>query len=235
MRSLKYAVMIWCCTTSIQSYSQNASHSVRVSVPAVWNASETAHHTLGQRRSVIGEELSLGLNISYTQVLFGPLNSVGGIGLLKQAFGLSRAVHMDAPIQPVFYTKRYIYHSIHLFAGANFAIQLDPEFFMTVESTYNWLHSYKQKYITSSFSYPQRTRRKKLGLGNFILASVGIERRVMERVKCGVAIVALLDVRWNDDKTFIGYSYSDDTQRIAKNILSMGLNFSVRYDLNKFL
>ena len=220
------------CGFYFHGHTQNNPHSIRLSVPTIWNVSEASYYTLGQRRVRVGEAVSPGLNIAYSRSLLGKFHTVLGIGLLKQTFRIRRPANIEAPIQPMFHTKKYFYHNIHVFAGANYRARINAQAFLIIETTYNWLRSYKQKYKTDRSDYPQQTNREKLRLGTFVNTSLGVERIIPDRVHCGVAIVVPVDIKWNDDDMFVRYSYSDDTQRIAKNILSLGLNFSVRYDLD---
>lgn len=218
--------------SGLKGYSQTEKENVNnlgISVPIIWNNSKVIYYSLGNPRYANGKGTSYGFSFNYSRSIYKSTYATFGAGYFKQAFGIKRPFQFDNPTQPLFHTQSYYYDNIQLSGGVGYRKKMNKTLFAKGEVTYNWLSSFRQKYIVNKESKNWQVNKKSMVIGRLINLKFGVEKSVTKKVSVGIDALLPILTSWNDDEIFYRYEYSDDTQKIAKNTFSIGTNVSITY------
>lgn len=94
---------------------------------------------------------------------------------------------------------------------------------------YNKLQSFRQKYVNEEYKTRQ-VNKMLMTIGKVININVEGEKAITEKISAAVGVLFPVSTNWSDDQIFYKYDYSDDTQQIARNKFSIGINISCYYN-----
>ncbi|PVD51606.1 hypothetical protein DC498_14395 [Terrimonas sp.] len=206
--------------------------SIGISIPAIWNNSQGTYYQLGNPKHPKGSAISYGVNINYSQSFYKSVYWKLGIGYFQQNFKIRRPFNYnDNPGQLGYATQSYIYNNIHLFAVAGYKKAVNNNLILNGCVSYNFLNSFRQKYIVNNDNKVWQINRRSMPVGNLIICDLGIERSISPKISFGTNLIIPVYSHWYKDEIFIGNNYEQNEQRIAQNIFSAGLSFSCQYNL----
>ncbi len=215
-------------------YSNSAKHptavnALGISLPIIWNNSAATFYRLVTRQAPNGKAVSYGLNINYSKTIQRNYYGTIGVGYFKQIFNITRPFNYINPTDLGFSTKSYNYKNIHLFAGIGNIVNISKEFYLNFGLLFNLFYSYQQEYLIPS-NLPTQIITSSMELGKMINGSIGVEKFITKKISTGFNILIPIYVNWYDDEVFVKYDYSNDTQQIARNKLSLGSSLSLKYN-----
>lgn len=224
---LMLAFLFWAC----DSYCQIAHEKNRfgISTPIIWNHSEAKYYSLANPRYSDGTGVSYGINATYYRHIDRNVYGLIGVGYFQQNFGIVRPFHLNSPFEPLFHTKSYRYDNIQLLGGFGYRKELHKDKAVKAEVTYNVFNSFRQKYIIKEEHDAQQINRKSMTIANALLLHAGAEKNMSSNIMIGAGILLPVSISWRTDNLFYKYDYSNDTQQIAFNKLSFGVNLACFY------
>ena len=229
----KQLLFICLLTLTLKGYSQtekNKINNIGISIPIIWNNSEATYYTLGSPKYPGGKGISYGLNINHSRTIYKNLFAIIGIGYFKQVFGIHRPFNFDNPFNLGYFTESYQYDNIHLLGSLGYRKKLNKNLFVKGTITYNWLNSFRQKYILNKEYKNWQINRESMSIGRMISLNIGLERKITKKISWGLDALLPISTHWNDDKIFIKYYYSENSQQIGRNKFSIGTAISCNYN-----
>ena len=229
---LKQLLFLFMFAITLKGYTQTEKYkisSIAISIPIILNNSEATYYSLGRPQYPKGKGTSYGLNISYSRSIYKNLFAVFGVGYIKQAFGIERPFQFESPFQLLYYTQSYYYNSIQPYAGIGYLKKLNKSLFVKGEISYNWLNSFSQKYMLNKEYKTGQVNKKAMSIGRVINFNIGAEKSITKKISIGIQALIPVSTHWNNDEIFYKYDYSDDTQQIARNKFSLGINVPISY------
>jgi hypothetical protein len=176
-----------------------------------------------------GSAIGYGANVNY---LFRPglllknknFRITVGAGYFNQKFNIIRPFNYSSQIYIGFYTEDYSYHCLQGAAGLAYSYPLGKRYFLSSQLTYNWLHSFKQKYSPTREDFPTQVNKAQISFGNMLLLSVEGQRMIGKNLSMGLNIVAPLYTKWRNDNIF-----DDDPSTFFHPKFSLGASLNVVY------
>lgn len=233
---LLFCVFILIIALPVKAFPQDKKDyfkSIGISIPIIWNNSETTQSSSGSNNYKSGDAISYGININHSRILYKNLFIIVGIGYYKQVFDIQRPFKFDDPTKLPFYTKSYEYDNIQFLAGLGYSKPLKNNYSINCSLTYNHFISFKQKYTpeylsNSSFQNSQ-INHKTLSIGRIINVNLGLEKALTKRISIELDATLPLLTHWENDETFFKNYYYDNSQQIGRNIFSIGTIISCNY------
>ena len=130
----------------------------------------------------------------------------------------------------MFSTKKYKYSNLQFSGGFGYKKNILKKYDLNVGLVYNNFLSNKQEYFLSyGGTDSSQTNLFSKNIGNSVNINLGIDKKLYKKLSIEANLVFPLITKWNDDKIFFEYPYSDDTQKIANTKLSYGVSASIKY------
>lgn len=206
-------------------------NSISVSVPVIWAKTETLYFTLGNPRYSGSTTTNSGVNVNYSRKLYKAFYGMLGVGYFNQSFNIVRPVdYDDGSTNLLYHTESYSYKNIWMSLGVKYHKSFINESNVAKAGiSYNYLHSYEQKYVISQANGVQQVNQLSLPLCDMFNLDLGLERYFGKIFSIELDGMFSLYTKWRNDKMFFKCEYSNDSQRAANNKSSIGLNFSTRF------
>lgn len=240
---MKTTFLIFCAfilliTIPVKGYPQTYKDSLKaigISIPIIWNNSETPQSSSGNNNYKSGDAISYGININHKGTIYKNLFMIVGIGYFKQVFGIHRPFKFDDPTKLSFYTKLYEYDNIQFLAGLGYLKHLKNNYSINCSLTYNHFISFKQtytpEYLSNSSFQNSQINYKTVSIGRIINVNLGIEKALTKRFSIELDATLPLLTHWGIDEMFLKNYYYDNSQQIGRNIFSIGTIISCNYNV----
>lgn len=236
---LSITILVVCTLTTFNSCGQSR---LSVSAPVIWSEVKvkdnwTPSTAPNYKEYHNGSGAGYGINLYYS---FHPKLLTNdkhfsmniGAGYFKQRFNVTRPFDYNSPVQPVFHTDHYSYHSWHGLIGMSYNYPLKKDYFLTGNLTYNALYSFRQDYTPITYSagtdYFTQINHEKINFGKIVSLNVGLNKYLGRKFSLGLYVSAPLYTRWRNDKIF-----NDDPTTYYHPKFSLGTYLSASYRINK--
>ena len=229
LQMLLFALLIF-FVCSAQHLEKN---SICISTPVIWTHAEALFFSLGNPRYSGGTTTNYGINLQYSRSIYKNFSGQIGVGYFNQSFNIERPVRYEdaTSTNRLYYTQSYSYDNLHLIVGINYAKNIvNTSYIANAGISYNYLHSYRQKYVIYKTTGTQQINHKSMPLGDIINLNFGLERYIGKEFSIKISGIFSLYTKWRNDETFFKSQYSDDSQQAAINKYSIGTAFSVNYN-----
>ena len=210
-------------------------------MPVIYSKVEVANNwspptAISRKNQFDGTSLGTAINLNYS---FHPtlliknkniLTNVG-VGYFNQRFNVKRPFDYNSPLQPIFYTRNYVYHGLQGILGLSYNYTIGGKYFLTTNLSYTWMRSFRQDYTpTSNHGYGELTQvnHNQIDFGNILLFAIGLSRNLGDKFTIGLNVLAPIYTRWRNDKIF-----KDDPSEFSNPGSSLGSSLSISYRLNK--
>jgi hypothetical protein len=208
-----FAFILFIHNTNAQNKRVN---SIGITIPVIWNKSNGVYYRLGKRYEPNGKSKSNGININFTRNVYKNFYAIGGVGYYKQRFNVIRPFDFESLTNFLFSTKSYHYDNLQLLFGIGYNKKIKKDLYFNTNISYQQFLSYTQKYYLKYGNVDSsQINHFSKNIGKSININLGFEKNLNEKISIGLEIVSPIYIKWNDDKTFIEYTYSGDTQKIA--------------------
>lgn len=199
-----------------------------ISIPFVWNKYEITN-LIGPTRLIGGSGWSKGINLTFSKPLRKDFLLCGGVGFYEQNFDLHRPFDYTSPTKPLFTTRQYVYQNIQWIIGGVYRIRLSNSISIICQVTYNSYHSFKQVYYTET-NNPEQVNNRNIDLGSSINFSLGMRKKVGEKLLIGADALLPFAMKWRKDIIF-----RENTSEFHEAKASIGFSLSITYVLKNQL
>lgn len=221
--------IIFLLSKSSRSQITDTKSAIGISIPVILNNSEATYYQLGSPKYPQGKAISYGINVNYSFFFYKGIYAKIGAGYFRQTFGISRPFYYASRIQFGWETDSYTYNNVQVYGGIGYKKAISKTILLNGSISYNQYYSFRQKYINAS-PVPSQVNHKFITIGRMIGLGIGVEKKVSNKISTAMRIIFPFSIRWNNDEIFAYYGYSDNTQQIARNRLSLGAAFSCYYN-----
>lgn len=229
---LLFCVFIIQVTLPVKAFPQVKKDNLKaigISIPIIWNNSETIQSSLGSNNYQSGKAFSYGININHSRTIYKNVYGVIGLGYFKQVFGIKRPFDFNSPTDLLFSTESYFYDNAHLYGGIGYKLTVGKAFVINGQMTYNHYFSYSQKYIVNKEYQTWQINKKTTSIGYMINMNAGIEKNINRAISIGLDVTLPILTHWNNDEMFFKNNYYDHAQQIGRNKFSIGTIISCNY------
>lgn len=204
-------------------------NSLEVSIPLIANNSKALSYTLGSPNYPSGTALSYGINFSYSRIIYKNFFATVGLGYFKQQFAIKRWLNYQNPNgnKILYGSTSYLYNNINSMIGLGYLERVKKNFIIKEWVCYNSYNSFNQRYKNPSI-HPSEN--KNFSIGYQLAANIGFEKELKNNFSVGANLIFPFYTRWNKDNFFTYNYYSDDEQKIAYNIFSIGISINCNYN-----
>jgi hypothetical protein len=218
-----FALLIFNYSTLSQK--RNTPNEVSISTSFIWYDVELIQGN-GPLRDKKGNASSYGFNVNYSKTLLKHFFIVGGIGLNKQRFNVTRSIDYDDGTTGLLYsTSKYSYDCIHSLIGVGYNHFFKDNYLLKGSLTYNQFHTYRQQYALSFTPPPPGSNKikadSKFLFGQSYNTSIGVRRFVGNSFSVGIDAILPVYTRWKKDRKF-----GENPNEYYSPKLSAGVNMS---------
>ena len=171
-----------------------------------------------------GNAFSSGLNLTCSHTLFNGFFVSGGVGYFRQNFKIHRPFDYYDPETNLFYTtKSYSYNCLNLMGGIGYKYSLNTDWSLKAVMTYNHLITFRQKYNPKTGN-PAEIHKDSYHFGHLIVAGLGIQRKICERLFLEAGVLLPLSTKWREDAIF-----REDNTKYFSPKASLGASIAIGY------
>ncbi|MBS1682573.1 MAG: hypothetical protein JST48_12745 [Bacteroidetes bacterium] len=201
----------------------------KVSVPNNWSPNTAVNRINQFKGNAIGTGIILNYSFRPPIIFKNKYKNVElsiGLGYFSQRFNIIRYFNYNSPIYIVYSTNHYSYESWQVSVGLNYNYPIGKKYFLSCGATYTYLQSFQQDYTPNSGD-PTQINRNNIDFGKMILLSLGVKRKIQEKIAIGFNLL-IPHLSWRNDEIF-----KDDPSKFFHPSFSLGGSINVSYLLKK--